>query len=252
MPVGQIGYYTLVSRRSLTLDIFELAPVLRSSEVAVNSTPVSSGNVVSVLLQYLVHAQVTQNTFHFVAAGAGQPPALTVAQVLTAFEKQYWQESAGGAGDGLADYLSDQVGSCTLFGTVVFGVNSRSIAEPYSLSPFGGTDDTGPSLPSGASIVLKRKGTRAGRAYQGRIYLGGVAANRLNFSRLVGPDLVDFQRITDRLSVPLEFGAAPNTMTLRQCLYKSGNAPLDGAIGLTYSVNDVVRYQRRREIGVGV
>jgi hypothetical protein len=217
----------------------------------VASAVIQPGNVVSVNLIMNLDAQIVMNTFHYYADPTGTAGTWTVSQFMTAWEAKVWQPSVVGANDGLNDMLMPDCTDAKLVSQLVYGAGSRSRAEVYLLSPDDGSYPTGNPLPSGAAAVVQRVGTAAGRKYQGRIYIPGLSTGNVSASKLTPTFFTLLQTWGDRASLPIVTGAGPTLVTMQNCLWKPGGPPLPGAIGLLYNVTAPVRYQRRREVGVG-
>jgi hypothetical protein len=215
------------------------------------SALVQPGAVVQINLVCLYDAQLVMNTFHYWADPARSVGSTTIAQVMTKWELQIWQPSIVGATDGLSDLLGAGVTDAKLTGQIIIGSGSRSRSEVYLLDPSDGGYPTGNPLPSGASVVVQRVGSLAGAKYQGRMYLFGLTTGAIVASKLTPAGFTAVQTWADRLNAPFVFGAGATLMTLTPCLTNGVLAPVAGQFDLTHIVTSPVRYQRRREVGVG-
>lgn len=210
-------------------------------------------DVVQVNMVCRVDGQLCMNTFHYWVDPTASPgTAQTVAQALTAWETKVWQESVAGARDGMTSLMFNNAENAIATGQIIVGPGSRSRLELYVLSPDGGTYPTGNETTSGVSAVCKRTGAMAGRKFQGRIYLPAVPAAACNASLLTDAYMTFFRLWATRQDTPLTLGAGGTLVTLRSCLITGLTAPAPGQIDLQYDPTNVVRYQRRREVGVGI
>lgn len=215
------------------------------------SAVIQSGNVVQLNLVMNMDSQIVMNTFHYYADPTGTAGTWTVSQLMSAWETKVWQDSVVGGNDGLNAQLMPACTDAKLVGQLVYGSGSRSRQEVYLLSPDDGSYPTGNPLPSGAAAVVQRVGSVAGRKYQGRIYIPGLSTGAVTNSKLTPTFFTRLQTWADRASLPIITGAGPTLVTMQNCLWKPGGPPLPGAVGLLYNVTSPVRYQRRREVGVG-
>lgn len=215
------------------------------------SATVQAGNVVQINLVCRLSSQLVMNTWHYWADPTGTAGTITVSQVMTRWESVVWQPSAVGATDGLSNLMTAAVSDAKLTGQLVYGANSRSRSEVYLLDPDDGDYPDGNTLPSGNSIVMQRVGTRAGPKFQGRVYLFGGSTAMVQDSLLKPASFTQFQTWADRLNPPFVFGAGGTLVTLKPCLFERNVSPLAGATELTHLMTSPVRYQRRREVGVG-
>jgi hypothetical protein len=108
---------------------------------------------------------------------------------------------------------------------------------------------SGGALPSGVCAVIRRTTDRAGRRYQGRIYLPGVPITHEDDSEIAVAKRTLYATFATTMITPLEGMAAGEDYT--------PVCSLDGAMILAADtirdagLDPVLRYQRRRELGVG-
>jgi len=215
------------------------------------SATVQSGNTVQINFLARYDSQLCVNTFHYFADPARTAGTINMAQVLSKWEEKVWQPSVAGATDGLADMFGAGVADCKIVGQLVNGIGSRSRAEPYLLDPDTGGYPTGNPLPSGVSAVIQRVGDAAGRKFQGRFYIFGITTATVENSLLKPAYVTQLNTLCSRLDVPLTFGAGATLVTLTPCLFNGVAEPLASQQNLVHTATSVVRYQRRREVGVG-
>jgi hypothetical protein len=105
------------------------------------------------------------------------------------------------------------------------------------------------SLPSGVAVVIRRTTDRSGRRYQGRIYLPGVPTAFEDDSMVAIAERPNYAALAIAMTLTLDTGDpdeplapivshTPPVLTLFDSVEDAGLDP-------------VLRYQRRREIGVG-
>jgi hypothetical protein len=196
--------------------------------------------------------QLCMNTFHYYAVGAGTAPTVTVAQALSKWDSQVWHVEPGVSDDGLWNMYWNGVTDFTFTGQIVAGTGSRSLLENFDPDPrTGGASDGTGALPSGTSVVLKRIGNLAGHKNRGRIYTFAVPNSFEALSKTTSDALDHFSLARAGLESDLVFGTGGNTLTLRPCLITGLAQPTTAQTGLVYSMTEIIRYQRRREVGRG-
>lgn len=216
------------------------------------SAGITDGCVVQVNAVGTYDGQLCVNTFHFLAVAGGAGASVTVQVLLGLFETNVWDESVAGANDGLRSLSIEGYTDVLLTGQIVFGAGSRSRLEQRTpTNPTGGWT-TGNPLPSGVSGVIKRYGSLAGPKYQGRFYVPGLTSASVVESVMTAAWDLRASNLCVRLNLNLHFGAGATGMTFQHCLYERGVAPVPAKCQLTHEPTAVARYQRRREVGVGV
>lgn len=215
------------------------------------SPNLQSGQVIQVNLSGLFDGQRCICTFHYSVTVTGSPSSQPLSGVTGKWNDAYWKESSLGEHDGLSQLFMPGVTDCTVSAQIVFGPNSRSNLSLQLADPDIGQYPTGNPLTSGAAAVIKRTGSLAGPKWRGRFYTFGLPQPLVTASKLNGAADFIMEAVTARLDAPMVFGSGGNTIELASCLYKVGTAPLTTQTHLTHSWNDAVRYQRRREVGVG-
>jgi len=198
---------------------------------------IPAGSVLEIRLRATLFGQVVINTFHYrneVTYGDGRQAAIDAA---TDFEAVVWSA--------IHPALSDKVLNVRIDAQWIYPVRYR--VETSTPGQDTGSN-VGSTTQTGTAAVVKRHGEQANRQNQGRIYLYGVPINYQgdgvwSTAFITGPgvDLVDAVKATIQTDLssplyPVLWSPAAPTTTFRI---------VGGAI------NSVIRYQRRREVGVG-
>lgn len=111
----------------------------------------------------------------------------------------------------------------------------------------GGRD--APPLPTGAAVVVRRQGIEAGRSNQGRIYIPGFTPDQVQNSQLTAAALGQTGGITQGILDVLE--PVGVNFTLTPIVWASPSGDTTREVFIT-QIDPIIRYQRRREIGVGI
>lgn len=109
----------------------------------------------------------------------------------------------------------------------------------------------GACLPSYCAVVVSKTTDLAHRAFQGRNYFPGIPSIQEDDSRLTDTAHDNWTIFADVLLDPLNLGIPSSDV---QLITKTPDSlfPLDASSVVTaVSVNNVLRVQRRREVGVG-
>jgi len=213
------------------------------------SANLAISQVVQINLTAIFDGQRCMCTFAYSISAQGAFPPKTVLDLMTAFDQNVWCD---GLTKGLAFIMVKEVKDVRITGQVVVGPGSRSVLEV--LVPAGaliGQGPNSPPLPSGAAACISRKGKLAGPQYQGRIYVFGIPSLYVTASELNDQFMTDYLVAAGGIFEPIVLGAGGNNFTCTPCLHAPGQSPLPAQIGLTGTVHTPVRYQRRREVGVG-
>jgi hypothetical protein len=125
---------------------------------------------------------------------------------------------------------------------------------PTRFAYFEGPSTTGggtlapPALPTGASLVLRRRGSLAGRHSQGRVFLAGVKTSQVVGSVLTSA--ADSAWIAIAGCIGQSFTTA-TSMNVYNPIVLNRTAPNLSQLVTQVYVDDIIRYQRRREVGKG-
>jgi len=182
--------------------------------------------------------QTVINTFHYASSVTYDDGADILQQACDAFEDAIWTP--------MSPLICTAVTNVTAFAQWVAPIRYRS--DFKIMTPAAGTAADDPT-PTGVSVVLRRFAEKAGRKYQGRIYVYGSP-----IGNVVNSTLTDAAYNSFRTNVLPPFIATltlADTSELTPVLY-DGVAYNEDQIVLGGQVDRIIRYQRRREIGVGI
>jgi len=200
-----------------------------------------SDYILEIQLVGRLHGQTTRNVFHYhfeptaeIADGAG-----FVSNVLAT-----WHTGVGAL---IVSGLSNEWSIRELTGQVVDPVRYRKeFADVATLDPNEG-QIVANSLPSAVCAVVSMYGDVADPTFQGRKYFGGIPASYEEDSRL-NQDGMDW--------LSLAAVGCSNMLLVAQTTVRPTIAKTGAATALARQVTaavprDVLRIQRRREVGVG-
>lgn len=202
--------------------------------------PVAEGDIIEARIEATLDGQQLITVFHYIvsATPGGSWDDSVWGNLLAQFDVEVSQP--------VAFAQSEEV--INRYNVLQKIENDRYIAvRVLSEEQSGG--QLGQSTPSGVALVVRRKGIAAARSSFGRIYVGGIPADSVDGSRAedaylaaVGPGLV--AAVTAEVS-------DGNGRTLTPVLYNP-SAEFPATTFVAYAeVDPVLRYQRRRELGVG-
>lgn len=196
-------------------------------------------SIIEFRLTGILHQQQVMMTFHYTNRDAPIDPLGEELQLYCAhFEATVWAV--------IRARISNEFTEAAITAQMIQNTRYRSVVHLPAVRI--GTLSAS-ALPSGVAVVNRRQGDVASRSTQGRIYVPGLIAADENDSQLsaaaftlwsdnVAPVLSDFIQ-----------GAAMTPLT--PVVYHPGNPALYTPV--TKTVTDkILRYQRRREVGVGV
>lgn len=198
---------------------------------------ISSQAVIQVQVLGRLHGQRTRNVFHYLYTGSTPLDGpTTLDELIDEFKLEVW--------DGFVALLSDEWRLENITAQALQPVRYRARVKNYIIQ--GGT--VGNSLPTTSAVVCRRVGVVSGRRYQGRIFVAGIPAQSESDSTLAVAVRANWNTAALGLKEPLQGGTLtepfiPVISTIPVV------TPLD-SVDLT-SVDNNLRIQRRREIGVG-
>ena len=206
------------------------------------------GDLIEFKLVYFVNEQTCMNIFHYTVgsrtAGSGGPTLLDVAKAIGL---KLWDDAT----NGLAFCVTTDVVNIAYSAQIIKPARTvAAVADPI-------TNTTGfrdsPTMPSGVSVVVQKKGILALRSNQGRNYVAGIASNDVSGSMLVPLSLTDvaFESFTAQpiLSINIIVGGVTLVLAPVLCPLPAGT-PL--VVVSLAGYDRTIRYQRRRELRVGV
>lgn len=193
------------------------------------------------------HSQTCITTHHYkFVSKDDEAGALTLEDIGDQFIIDFWT----GAFPNYRTAMSVNYALTAVTAQVVSPV--RSImwpTAPPAGSAAGGT--AGSSLPSGVAAVLRRRGNIGDRHNYGRVYVPGLPVSYVVDSKLTQLAKDALQPVVDLITrdqtVPMNVGTA----LLRPYVFNK-LVPNNSRVVTHGMVDDVVRYQRRREVGVGI
>ena len=196
-------------------------------------------SLIQVQIMGFLHGQRTRNVFHYVKNNAtvldGRAALLEFGDWFQTFVNM--PILAGQSQEFLCEMLQLQAIFPTRYRAVQLGVHEQGAIE-------------GNSLPSGVAAVVSTYAHQSGRPFQGRHYIPGIPVDRENDSQLNAAGNTWLTNVATALEGSYNSIAAGWTMTP----VVSPNA-LPG-IWTAYQLElatprSILRYQRRREVGVG-
>jgi len=192
------------------------------------------GDIHQVTVVQELHSQTVLNVFHYriTAVGVGNADA----NLLAAFLAGPWTQ--------MKTALSDEL-------EFVKNISQRILPSP----PLVGVDDptasgngdvAGGSLPTSVAAVVTKRTANAGRRYRGRTFLAGVPISHEEDSKIANAFMGLYQNIASALDNILNQGAWLFQPVL---LHRDDNTTTDINSCIA---RDVLRNQRRRQVGKGV
>lgn len=202
------------------------------------AVPVADGDIFELRLIGTLHGQMVMNTFHYknVTVTPTNLTGVNFDQLAAAFETAFVTP--------LLNLLSEELTDVV---TQVQKIEpARYLAYTYNNDP-GVGQVTGSAVPSGVSVVMRRRAQEAGRYAQGRIYVPGLPVAYEDDSELAAAQVTPFTNVAAGMLTDL---VIPDTITLSPVLYNKqiGTALYDVQVT---EVDTALRYQRRREVGRG-
>lgn len=196
----------------------------------------SSGDIVELRLVGTLYGQRTINTFHYLV-GAGSPATDDLLEFQDAWRLACWT-------DNISTLLSQSLENCFTQAQTIAPV--RKVVNDFPLTPStGGVGEV--AAPPTVTAVLRKQSLTAGKKYQGRVFLPGIAITDINGGRLTDVAYTAWEDISAVLADPITF----NTRTATPIIYSTKDAAIRANI-IGGAADQTLRSQRRREIGKGV
>jgi len=198
---------------------------------------IPDGSVLEIRLRATFNSQQVMNVFHYRNADTCPDGAASAAQVATQFNLSVWSI--------LQPVLTEALLSVKIDAQWVHPIRYRVVtqdADPAAGAAAGG------SLPTGVATVIRRFGEQANRHNQGRIFVFGVPLTKVSGSQLTQTFLDDNKVLFENISVTSL--QDDNAVQFEPCLWSSAT-PTERIPVVGGFLDPVVRYQRRRELGVG-
>jgi hypothetical protein len=187
-----------------------------------------------------LHGQTIRNVFHYLYQDSdpvtdGAAEMMLLAQT---FRDDIWSQLQNLiAAEYVLDYITCQVTNPTRFRLVELAVGEAGAA-------------TADALPSTTAVVISLYAEFSGRMYQGRKYFAGLSKVNESNSKLLSTEVGNWQSFADILVEDLVTNESGNSyeLTVETPESYTGNGQ---AVVIEAVVRDVLRVQRRREVGVG-
>jgi len=185
-----------------------------------------------------LHGQTTRTTFHYRYAGVAPSP--DGAAAIAAFLDNHNLQVGGPMRERASEewthlYTSGQMIFPTRYRAVIDGINQDGV-------------QAGQSLPSGVAIIVRRQGLLADRPWNGRIYLPGVPVAFEDDSSIKNAERANYDALLLGMKQQLQGSVIAE-------VFRPIVGPKPAPTGIddveTTFLDVTLRYQRRRELGVG-
>lgn len=196
----------------------------------------NSGDIVEIRLVASLFNQQTVNVFHY-QIGSGSAASDDLLEFQDQWRIVCWT-------DNLSTLLSQELVSCRTDAQTIAPV--RKVTNAFPLTPATGGVVSG-SAPPTVTAVLRKQSLTAGKKYQGRIFLPGVPIDSIIGGQLDGAVFTDWEDISGVLAEPVTF----NGRTATPVIYSTKDNVVRATI-IGGGADQILRSQRRREIGKGV
>lgn len=204
--------------------------------MAVYVMPVNA--VVEIQIVGRLHGQTTRTTFHYRYSGIASSPdgATAIGDFLDNFDVQVGAKIRGlASNEWMHEYTTGQMINPTRYRAVFDDIGQNGVVVSNS-------------CPSGTAVVISRQGLIADRKWNGRIYLPAVPTSIEDNSMIDGGAQGNYDPLLASMLVVLQ-GSVPAEQFTPIVGPKNPATALDDV--LTTRLDPILRYQRRREIGVG-
>lgn len=196
----------------------------------------NSGDIVELRLVGSLFNQTTINTFHY-QIGSGSAASDDLLEFQDQWRITCWT-------DNISTLLSQELVNCRTDAQVISPV--RKVVNSFPLTPASGGVVSGAAPPT-VTGVMRKQSLTAGKAFQGRIFLPGVPLDSIIGGQLDGAVFTDWEDIAGVLADPVTF----NGRTATPVIYSTKDNVVRATI-IGGGADQVLRSQRRREIGKGV
>lgn len=199
---------------------------------------IPASSIIEVRRKGLLDGQLVMNVFHYINVELQTDGQAALQSMLAQFD----DDMAGP----LANCQTDAVTNLILEAQVIWP--TRYMYEQRSPTQTTGTLES-PTDPSGVAAVVRRRGQLANRQNMGRIYIAGIPSDATVASMLTNTYVfTSLQNVVDAMTQPL-VGTTP-AGTYVPVIYGGSSEGL-AAVVVQSTYDQVVRYQRRREVGRG-
>jgi len=199
--------------------------------------PIEALSVVEVRLVSMLNSQLCMNTFHYTNDEGTEDGVGALNQFFTSFNN-VWAER-------ITDMQTDDVTLVRADMQWVWPTRYRTVSKP-AVPAVGQKDAT--TLPSGVAVVIRRFGEVASRKSQGRIYIYGLPTNDALNSQVTS---AWYDEYAAGLEVATSAVLNTDDFGIYTPILWSPDRPTEKVKIVGGQVDRIIRYQRRREIGVG-
>lgn len=200
--------------------------------------PLTAGDIVEYRLLGVLDGQRTITTYHYLIGG-GTPQDTDTTSLEAALRAKLWEESwqTEASSDFAMEYSQVQKIAPT-----------RLVPYTYTFAPLSPGNGDAPCSASGVAVVIRRKTILASRQGQGRVYLPGIPVASVSNSLISALATAGWQAIADTIDDEVDFQGGARTAT--PIIYSTAAKVNRGTVAFTV-LDRILRYQRRREVGVG-
>ena len=199
---------------------------------------IPAGSIAEFTIRGLIDDQQTITTFHYRNAATQADGRQAILDAFVDFESFVWM-----AYQPLASF---EWGAVFLQGQWIFPTRFQPVT--FDPTEQAGANAT-PTCPSGVAVVSRRKGDTANRKSQGRVYWPGIPFASVTDSHLTVAWMeANAQNVAN---ANMAFLNLPDTSQLEPVIWSHQN-PNDPVDITNAAVDSVLRYQRRRELRVGI
>lgn len=208
--------------------------------MAYPSIPVAEGDILEGRVEATLDGQQIISVFHYIVSAT--PGGLWDDAVWTALLDDFDAKVSTGLAAGQSEEVINRY-------SVLQKIRSDRYIAVRVLSAEQSGSIVAPAAPSGVSVVIRRKGILAQRNNFGRVYLAGVPETSIDGSRVEAAYLTLAQTaLLQAVTTEVTDGAG---RTLSPVIFNP-TVGLADVTPIAYAeVDPILRYQRRRELGVG-
>jgi hypothetical protein len=203
------------------------------------AVPYAAGSIFQVQLSHTLDAQMVMTTYHYRVTAGGADAQVAQNRLGSVFETGVWAVLRAG--------LSVELGGTRIRTQIVHPVRIvHDVRVPLNQAGV----ITGDCLPSGVAVVIRKRTEIAGRSHRGRVFLPGIPASGVDLSSLTTAYMT-----AHSTNLPAAIVATLNGFggeEWRPVIWSKTPDPLLFDFVTTAQMDGVIRYQRRREVGVGV
>lgn len=207
--------------------------------------PIQPNDKIECKLITLLNSQTCINTFHYLVPSTYVlNAALGVDDLCEPFANLVWSPVAD---NGIQSVVSSDVHAVAVTAQVI--APTRTLLVPFDLSPQLG-EGAAPAAASGVAVVMRRRGADGNRHNFGRIYVAGIPNTDVSESQILAGAVTNWSAAAQTLNSPLVVTKGGTTLTANPCMLSK--PALNPTLVVFSTVDTVLRYQRRREVGRGV